>query len=81
MQPVDADLLFLAKQDFARQTPSLTKLHRLLAILEAKLGQIVEWWDGDVLKDAGFTAEEVRRLIYACFEHSEFREDCISHVR
>lgn len=81
VQPLDADIVFLAKQEFARRTPSLTKLHRLLGILEARLGQIVEWWDGGVLKAAGFTAEEVRRLIYACFEHSEYREDCIGHVR
>ncbi|CAD7703356.1 unnamed protein product, partial [Ostreobium quekettii] len=81
MGPLDEDLKFLMQQTFIKRTPSLNKLHRLLAILEARLGQIVEWWDRGTLREAGFSSEEVRRLIYSCFEHSDYREDCISHVR
>lgn len=70
---------FLYKR-YSDACPNLRKLHRLLRIWNAKLDQIVEWWRAGALIDDGFTAEDVRNLIWALFEHSDKREDAIAIV-
>lgn len=58
----------------------LCKLKRLLQIWEARLKEIVEWWTSGQLREEGFTAEDVRNLVWALFEHSDRREDAIATI-
>lgn len=60
--------------------PKLIKLERLIEIFKAKLIEITEWWKDGILKSEGFLKDEIKNLIWALFEHSNFRENCIAQI-
>ena len=70
----------LLYKHYAEGCHSYRKLQRLLRIWEAKLDPIVQWWTAGLLTADGFTAEEIRNLIWALFEHSDKREDAIAMI-
>ena len=71
---------WLLYKHYAEGCHSYRKLQRLLRIWEAKLDPIVQWWTAGLLTTEGFTAEEIRNLIWALFEHSDKREDAIAMI-
>ncbi|GMH36375.1 hypothetical protein BSKO_04243 [Bryopsis sp. KO-2023] len=76
----ESNLSWLMWRVFCEHCPSLLKLEKLMEIFEARLAAIVEWWEAGELQRTGFSGSEVRRLIYALFEHSDWREECIAKI-
>lgn len=75
-----SDITWVMWNLFCEHCPSIIKLTRLLQIFDARLRMIVEWWEAGELQKLGFTVQEIRRLIWALFEHSDFREECIERI-
>lgn len=74
------DMNWLMWKVFNNHCPSLLKLEKLIDVFDARLSAIVHWWEKGDLQKAGFDASEVQRLIWALFEHSDFREECIERI-
>lgn len=75
-----SDIMWVMWNLFCEHCPSMIKLEKLLQIFDARLRMIVEWWEVGELQKLGFTVQELRRLIWALFEHSDFREECIERI-
>jgi hypothetical protein len=59
---------------------SLRKLDAVLGLLTARLAQIVEAWERGQLQPAGLSLGEVRRLVVALFEDTDYRAQCLQRM-
>jgi hypothetical protein len=58
----------------------LRKLGAILAILEAKLTDIVARWESGELQRAGLSRREVEALVEAVFENTDHRAQCLQRI-
>jgi len=80
LESADLASEWMIYQVFRQKSKNLTKLSGLLLIWQSRLDDIVRLWIKGDLKDKGLSAEDVRNLIWALFEHSERREDAIATI-
>jgi hypothetical protein len=58
----------------------LRRLNAVLALLEARLTDIVKRWESGELRRAGLGLGEVRRLVCAVFESTDLRAQCLQRI-
>ena len=60
--------------------PNWRKLGAVVGLLEAKLVDIVRRWNNGELEGSGLSSEEVRQLVVALFEDTEYRQQQLAFI-
>lgn len=59
---------------------ALRRLAAVIGLLEAKLADIVIRWESGQLMATGLTLHEVRHLVLALFEDTDYRAQCLQRM-
>lgn len=63
-----------------QRTWGLHKLSVTLKLMDAKLADIVKSWESAELRRAGFSFKEVRKLVCALFEDTDYRAQMLQRM-
>lgn len=67
-------------QELMEAVPEWLKLTKLCDMMKVPSREIAQWWEDGTLAAAGFTREELRRLICALFEDTSHRTASLSKI-
>ncbi|KAF6266527.1 hypothetical protein COO60DRAFT_1654215 [Scenedesmus sp. NREL 46B-D3] len=74
------DLRDLVAGALRHRCGALRKADAVLGLLSARLAHIVEAWERRQLQGAGLSLGEVRRLVMALFEDTDYRAQCLQRM-
>eukprot|EP00877_Chromochloris_zofingiensis_P011162 jgi/Chrzof1/629/Cz01g23020.t1 len=74
------DMKALLTEAMTQRTWGLHKLSVTLKLMDAKLADIVKSWESAELRRAGFSFKEVRKLVCALFEDTDYRAQMLQRM-